>query len=261
MFISMQNLLFARLVLITIALTLCANLLGTYTHITLAGLAHPEWMESLHRYTATSVGLLLLILTTFAFLWKKRLGLKIFFICTVLILITIAQIFLGKMTRLDEPSPIVLLGHLSLGLTTLSLLWLSYCMTRPAFYTNSQTPDYHLRLWSWIAFTLLALQILLDNGINTPLTVFMQSHMAELSITLYLGLLSLVLIRHRSYCMIGISLLLLFILQMSLSMIHLAVFTPAITALLHHFTSVLMLLTLITLLFQLHHKPQGILYG
>jgi heme A synthase len=158
------------------------------------------------------------------------------------------------MTHLDEPSPMALLGHLSLGLTTLSLLWLSYCMTRPTFYTNSQTPDYLLRFWSWIAFTLLALQIIFP-------TVFMQNHMAELIVTLYLGLLSLALIRHRSYCTTGISLLFLLVLQMSLGMVHLAALTPEITALLHHFISVLMLLTMITLLFQLHHKPQGILYG
>jgi cytochrome c oxidase assembly protein subunit 15 len=83
--------------------------------------AHKAWKEMIHRYLATTLGSLLLLLAALAWLDRgERLprGLTLALIGTVCL-----QGALGALTVLWNVNPITVTGHLLCGLLTLSLLW------------------------------------------------------------------------------------------------------------------------------------------
>jgi len=83
--------------------------------------AHKAWKEMIHRYLATTLGSLLLLLALLAWLDRgERLprGLTLALIGTVCL-----QGALGALTVLWNVNPITVTGHLLCGLLTLSLLW------------------------------------------------------------------------------------------------------------------------------------------
>lgn len=83
--------------------------------------AHKAWKEMIHRYLATTLGSLLLILA--ALTWfindlRQFRGLSLALIGTVCL-----QGALGALTVLWNVNPVTVTGHLLVGLTTLVLLW------------------------------------------------------------------------------------------------------------------------------------------
>ena len=147
-----------KLVFVSILLAIVVVSLGAYTRLTHAGLGCPDWPgcyglidvpqtseqisaaeqafperpvephkawnEMIHRYFAGSLGILILIIALISL--KRRaqggpLGLPIF-----ILLVVIFQAALGMWTVTMKLMPVVVMGHLLGGFTTLCLLFLLY---------------------------------------------------------------------------------------------------------------------------------------
>ena len=147
-----------KLVFVSILLAIVVVSLGAYTRLTHAGLGCPDWPgcyglidvpqtseqisaaeqafperpvephkawnEMIHRYFAGSLGILILIIALMSL--KRRaqggpLGLPIF-----ILLVVIFQAALGMWTVTMKLMPVVVMGHLLGGFTTLCLLFLLY---------------------------------------------------------------------------------------------------------------------------------------
>ncbi len=148
-------------------LALIVVVVGAYTRLTDAGLGCPDWpgcygqllvpeseidlhaasalypdqpveatkakTEMLHRYLASSLGFLILIL---GFLGLKASDRRIKILSLSLVALVIFQGLLGMWTVTLRLFPTVVMGHLLGGLTTLSLLWLLFLM-----YAQQHTPS------------------------------------------------------------------------------------------------------------------------
>lgn len=160
--LTQQNKVVKRLVFISILLALVVVALGAYTRLTHAGLgcpdwptcyghldvpqtteqiakaelAYPErqvepekaWNEMIHRYFAGTLGLLILAIAFLSFKNRKQrapLGLPLLILAVV-----IFQAALGMWTVTMKLMPIVVMGHLLGGFTTLCLLFLLYLRLR-----------------------------------------------------------------------------------------------------------------------------------
>jgi len=83
--------------------------------------APKAWKEMIHRYLATTLGSLLLILAALTWLLS---GLRQFRGLTLALIGTVClQGALGALTVLWNVNPVTVTGHLLVGLTTLALLW------------------------------------------------------------------------------------------------------------------------------------------
>jgi cytochrome c oxidase assembly protein subunit 15 len=118
----------------------CPDWPGCYGHIGVpdeaheiaaANLAHPErqveapkaWKEMIHRYVASSLGLVILSIAGIA--WKQRKTGVGVFLPTTLVGVVIFQGMLGMWTVTMLVQPIIVTAHLIGGMTTLGLLcWL-----------------------------------------------------------------------------------------------------------------------------------------
>jgi cytochrome c oxidase assembly protein subunit 15 len=139
---------------------------GAYTRLTDAGLGCPDWpgcygqllvpdseidlqtattlypeqpvektkaqTEMFHRYLASSLGLMILVL---GFLGLKSRERRVKFLSLALVGLVMFQGLLGMWTVTLRLLPAVVMGHLLGGLTTLSLLWLLYLMRSAPKYT------------------------------------------------------------------------------------------------------------------------------
>ncbi|QOL26211.1 COX15/CtaA family protein [Thalassotalea sp. LPB0316] len=146
------------LVLISIILAIVVVTLGAYTRLTHAGLGCPDWPgcygqidvprtaeqiakaeqafperpvevqkawnEMIHRYFAGALGLFVLAIAVLSYR-KRHLGTPLFLPMSILALV-IFQAALGMWTVTMKLMPIVVMGHLLGGFTTLCLLFLLY---------------------------------------------------------------------------------------------------------------------------------------
>jgi cytochrome c oxidase assembly protein subunit 15 len=177
-----------RLVFSSIILALIVVSLGAYTRLTHAGLGCPDWPgcygqlkvpetnqqlaqaqqafpeqkvvthkawnEMIHRYFAGSLGLLILVIALLSFKNRKLgtpLYLPLFILCTV-----VFQAALGMWTVTMKLMPIVVMGHLLGGFTTLCLLFLLYL--RLSNYRLSSS-DFSVKKYT--KFAILGIVILL----------------------------------------------------------------------------------------------------
>ncbi|MGE3920320.1 MAG: heme A synthase [Gammaproteobacteria bacterium] len=115
------------------------------------------WTEMIHRYVAGTLSVLILILVIGYFRQYP-------FVCASLIAVIIFQILLGMWTVTLKLMPIVVLGHLLGGLTTLILLWLLALKSRPIFITSFSKI---LKPFAMISLIILALQIILGGWVST----------------------------------------------------------------------------------------------
>ncbi|NQZ79886.1 MAG: COX15/CtaA family protein [Colwellia sp.] len=153
-----QNTDLKRLVIVSILLAIIVVSLGAYTRLTHAGLGCPDWPgcyglidvpetseqiikaqqafpdrpvephkawnEMIHRYFAGTLGLLILAIAFLSFRRRKE-GTPVFLPLFILIVVTF-QAALGMWTVTMKLMPVVVMGHLMGGLTTLCLLFLLY---------------------------------------------------------------------------------------------------------------------------------------
>jgi len=152
-----------KLVFVSILLALVVVTLGAYTRLTHAGLGCPDWPtcygliavpetaeqialaekaypqsqvepakawnEMIHRYFAGALGLLILAIAFLSF--KNRAQGTPLRLPLLILVIVIFQAALGMWTVTMKLMPIVVMGHLLGGFTTLSLLFLLYLRLKP----------------------------------------------------------------------------------------------------------------------------------
>jgi heme a synthase len=80
------------------------------------------WREMIHRYAASTLGLIIVVITAWA-ITSRRLRLVSVPLALVLLATVVFQGILGMLTVTWRLKPLIVTGHLVFGLTTLSLLW------------------------------------------------------------------------------------------------------------------------------------------
>jgi cytochrome c oxidase assembly protein subunit 15 len=141
-----------RLALAALLLAFCVVVFGAYVRLTNAGLGCPDWpgcyghitpaaadaagagsadtplhvgkawREMIHRYLASALGLLILLIAVLSVLWRRQRGLPLWLPLGLLVLV-IFQGLLGMWTVTLLLKPLIVTAHLAFGLATLSLLW------------------------------------------------------------------------------------------------------------------------------------------
>ena len=182
-----------KLVFLSIILALIVVVLGAYTRLTHAGLGCPDWPgcygmidvpetteqiikaqqafpdstiephkawnEMIHRYFAGSLGLLIALIAFLSFKHRKQ-GLPLRLPLLILIIV-IFQAALGMWTVTMKLMPIVVMGHLLGGFTTLCLLFLLYLRLKAYHLTHSEFTLKKYGRYGLIGIVLLTAQIAL----------------------------------------------------------------------------------------------------
>ena len=160
-----------------------ASPLGARAHIAAAQSALPSgpvthgkaWVEMIHRYLATSVGVLILVLAISS--WRQRLKatfgptLNPWWPTLTLLWVCIQGAF-GALTVTMKLFPAIVTLHLLGGLILLGLLAVQVVKTSQLLGRSSVanlSPT--LRTWLWLALVLLTLQILLGGWVSTNYAV------------------------------------------------------------------------------------------
>jgi cytochrome c oxidase assembly protein subunit 15 len=131
-----------RLALAAMLLAFCVVVFGAYVRLTAAGLGCPDWpgcygqftppeaesvnrgkawREMIHRYGASTLGLLIVGIAVLAWRWRRQ-GMPVV-LSWVLLGLVIFQGLLGMWTVTLLLKPLIVTLHLVFGLVTLSLLW------------------------------------------------------------------------------------------------------------------------------------------
>ncbi|MFZ1538571.1 MAG: COX15/CtaA family protein [Chromatiaceae bacterium] len=190
---------FAALAALAAVLALAVIMVGAYVRLSHAGLgcpdwpgcyghlaapSHPEvlaeanaafperpvhtakaWKEMVHRYLASSLGLVIVILGGVA--WAgRRTGLPIG-LPTLLVALVVFQGLLGMWTVTLLVNPSIVTLHLAGGLATLALLW--WLTLRQGRWFEAVVPPelVALRPWAWLGLGLVCAQILLGGWTST----------------------------------------------------------------------------------------------
>jgi len=185
-----------RLALIGALLALFVVVLGGYTRLSNSGLGCPDWpgcfghiaptgstehyateadvrkawVEMIHRYAASTLGLLIVVIAAFAIRARRERGVSVWFALTLLALVVLQGI-LGMLTVTWLLKPLIVTGHLLGGLTTFAmLLWLWLTMRAQdrrvdgaSVLTGNRLVEdgSRVRLWATLALVALGLQIFL----------------------------------------------------------------------------------------------------
>lgn len=195
----MKNTLFYRLSLAATCLTLCVIILGAYVRLSDAGLGCPDWpgcygkilaptadheihlanqafperpvethkawKEMLHRYLASTLGLVILILAYLA-IKNRRDPEQPFWLPIILVLVVCFQGALGMWTVTLLLKPAIVTLHLLGGMLTLALLsWLTLSQKFPVHKRVLTRP--FTRNWAVFALIVLSLQISLGGWTST----------------------------------------------------------------------------------------------
>jgi heme a synthase len=131
-----------RLAFAAMMLALCVVVFGAYVRLSDAGLGCPDWpgcyghvtppdtegvhagkawREMIHRYGASTLGLVIVVIAVLAWRWRRQ-GMPVL-LSAVLVGLVIFQGLLGMLTVTLLLKPLIVTLHLIFGLVTLSLLW------------------------------------------------------------------------------------------------------------------------------------------
>ena len=124
------------------------------------------WREMIHRYAASTLGLICVALAVLAFVTRRQRLISLP-LAWGLVGIIVFQGLLGMLTVTWQVTPLVVTGHLLFGLTTLSLLWwlwLSLQQQHPSGDADSARLVWQLTLIGLIA---LIVQIALGGWTST----------------------------------------------------------------------------------------------
>jgi heme a synthase len=124
------------------------------------------WREMIHRYAASTLGLICVALAVLAFATRRQ-RLVSLPLAWGLVAIILFQGLLGMLTVTWQVTPLVVTGHLLFGLTTLSLLWwlwLSLQQNRPGGSADTARLVWRLTLIGLLA---LIIQIALGGWTST----------------------------------------------------------------------------------------------
>ena len=131
------------------------------------------WREMIHRYAASTLGLICVALAVLAFVTRRRRLISLP-LAWGLVGIIVFQGLLGMLTVTWQVTPLVVTGHLLFGLTTLSLLWwlwisLPENSRPPATAATAKTVKTARLVWrlAFVGLLALALQIALGGWTST----------------------------------------------------------------------------------------------
>ena len=183
-----------RLALLSAILCLGVVVLGGYTRLSDSGLGCPDWpgcfghvaptgsaehyatqadvrkawVEMIHRYAASTLGFLVIVIAALSIRARREKGVSVAFSLALLALV-VFQGILGMLTVTWLLKPLIVTGHLVGGLTTFGLLlwlWLSlHARTRPVDGRSVLAGNIvaeggaRARLWAGLALGALALQV------------------------------------------------------------------------------------------------------
>jgi heme a synthase len=173
---------FRRLALSGAVLAAIVIVLGAWVRLTDAGLGCPDWPgcyghlyptaghpagkawhEMIHRYVATTLGLIITLLLVWASVRRKDRDQPLVPVA-LLFAVVCLQGALGALTVTLLLKPLIVTAHLFGGLTTLSLLW--WLAIEPEA-RRLTAPEIGLRKYAVVAFVVLALQIFLGGWTST----------------------------------------------------------------------------------------------
>ncbi len=124
------------------------------------------WREMVHRYLASFLGLVIVVIAAMAVIHRKQLKQPLV-LPVALVGVVIMQGLFGKWTVTMNLTPIIVTGHLIGGLTTFALLvWLWSRQQMPRVYVDPE-PLAQLRPLALLAIVLLAIQIFLGGWTST----------------------------------------------------------------------------------------------
>lgn len=197
-----QRLVFRRLVTLTIVLTLCLVMLGAWVRLTDAGLGCPDWpgcygklspvhaseqiaqavaeqggehgpvsmgkawREMLHRYLASTLGLLIIVIAGLATRWRAALR-QSPALPWALVGLVILQGLFGKWTVTLLLKPAIVTGHLIGGMLLFALLAWLWQRQQPDPAPVDAEPLANLRVAAIIGLVLVAVQIFLGGWTST----------------------------------------------------------------------------------------------
>lgn len=118
------------------------------------------WPETIHRYFASTLGLVILLIAALSWRQRGMPGLPWRHASGLLALVCLQGAF-GALTVTQKLYPPVVTGHLLFGFATLTLLWLWYLRLAQAFPACGDRASAKLRGLALFAALTLALQILL----------------------------------------------------------------------------------------------------
>jgi len=183
-----------RLALLGAILAFVVVVLGGYTRLSNSGLGCPDWpgcfghiaptgsaehyasdadvrkawVEMIHRYFASTLGLIIVAIATLSIRARREPGVRVGFSLVLLVLVVL-QGMLGMLTVTWLLKPLIVTGHLVGGLTTFAmLLWLWLSMRAEAREVDGLSvlagntlveSGGRARLWAGLALAALALQV------------------------------------------------------------------------------------------------------
>jgi cytochrome c oxidase assembly protein subunit 15 len=173
---------FRRLALIGALLAATVVVLGAWVRLTNAGLGCPDWPgcyghlypqtaheagkawhEMIHRYAATSLGIIIAVLLAWAVAARRERTVPLL-PAALLFAVVCLQGALGALTVTLLLKPLIVTAHLFGGLTTLALLWWLSITPEPR---QPAPADSALRRLAVAAFAVLACQIFLGGWTST----------------------------------------------------------------------------------------------
>ena len=198
----MQKNLFKRVVTFACVITLALIMLGAWVRLTDAGLGCPDWpgcygkltphhaaehiadavaeqggehgpvsmgkawREMIHRYLASFLGLVIVIIAAIGYVKRKQLAQPLV-LPFALVGVVIMQGMFGKWTVTQDLMPIIVTTHLMGGMLTLGLLiWLWNRQQVKPRYIDSE-PMGLIRPFAMVGFVLIIVQILLGGWTST----------------------------------------------------------------------------------------------
>jgi cytochrome c oxidase assembly protein subunit 15 len=198
----MKLTIFRRLCMLATLVALCVIVLGAWVRLSHAGLGCPDWpgcyghltvdqaleniehanaaypdrpleadkatKEMVHRYLATTLGLLILVIAGVAYA-NRRDPAQPVRMPAILVMLVVFQGLLGMWTVTLLLKPLVVTAHLVGGLTTMSLLW---WMSLSVDRTTRPSGERGLRRLALVGLGVLALQILLGGWVSTNYAAF-----------------------------------------------------------------------------------------
>lgn len=114
------------------------------------------WREMIHRYLASFLGLLSLLILYFS--WKEKKSIKL---GVILVTVIMFQGMLGMLTVTWLLKPVIVMGHLLGGMTTLSILYLIRRQSAPREISNRNLVNL-----SWVALIAAILQLALGGWVS-----------------------------------------------------------------------------------------------
>ncbi|HEU4779429.1 MAG TPA: COX15/CtaA family protein [Steroidobacteraceae bacterium] len=157
----------------------CPDWPGCFGHIAPTGSAEhyasgtdvrKAWIEMIHRYFATTLGLIVVVIAALSIRARRGPGVSVGFALVLLVLVVL-QGMLGMLTVTWLLKPLIVTGHLVGGLTTLALLlwlWLSKraegrAVDACSVLAGNRLVEYggRARWWAGLALAALAIQVAL----------------------------------------------------------------------------------------------------